>query len=143
MLKGEHGTSCPIDWCSRKQNAVARTSGEAQRVVGVNRGLCAAALPAVDVLEQLLGRRVELRVLVDATVSKAAAEKGTSKHMKYLSKTQQVVLFWVRDVINGGGVKLEKVDSAGNVADLLTKPLSGLRTADLRHKIGAQRTVSE
>ena len=59
MLKGENGTSCPLDWGSRKQQAVARSSGEAetvalrdalQTIVGVNRGLCAAALPAVDTL---------------------------------------------------------------------------------------------
>ena len=113
----------------------ASLGGALQKVVGVNRGLCAAALPAVDVLGQHLGQRVELRVLVDATMRKAAAEKGTSKRAKYLSKTQQVGLFWLRDVVNGGGVKLEKVDTAGNVADFLTMPLGGLRTADLRQKI--------
>ena len=84
MLKGEHGTSCPLDWGSRKQQAVARSSGEAETValsdalhtvVGVNRGLCAAALPAVDTLGQLPGRRIELRVVADAAVSNAAAEK--------------------------------------------------------------------
>ena len=84
--------------------AALRSSGEAEAVVlsdalradvGVSRSQCTAALPAVDAFEQLLGRRVELRVLVDATVSILTAEKGASKpvHMKHLSKLHQVGLF--------------------------------------------------
>ena len=81
---------------------VARSSGEAEtvalhdavrKVAGLNKGLANAAIPAMDVLEQLLGWPVPLTVHVDATVSKAAAEKGTSRTMKYLSKVQEVDLF--------------------------------------------------
>ena len=89
-LKGQHGTSCLLDCVGRKQNVVAASLGVAktaalsdalQTVIVFNRGHCAAALPAVDVLGQLLGRRAELTVLVDATVGKRAAEKGVSKHV--------------------------------------------------------------
>ena len=146
VLKREHGASCSLDWGSRMQNAVVGSSGEAeavvlrdalQKVVAVSRGLWAAALCAVDVLEQLRERRVGQRVLAYATTNKTAAEKGTRSRAKYLSKTQHVDLLWLRS--DGGGVKLEKIGSAENVADLLSKP----PTADLRHKIGTQRTVIE
>ena len=73
---------------------------------------------------------------VDASVSKTAAEKGMSNHMKYISKTQGVNLFWLRDIVQRLDVSLEKVDSASNVADLLTKPLSGPRTRELRQSLG-------
>ena len=118
VLRGEHGTHVPIDWASRGQPVVARSSGEAETValhdalrgvVGVNRGLCASGIPAVDFLERSLGRPVPLRVLVDATVCKAAAEKGSSTRMRYIRKTQQVDLFWLRDVVQAVGVKLVKV----------------------------------
>ena len=144
LLRGAHGTNALLDWASRKQNVVARSSGEAEtvalndalaRVAGANRGLCAAGIPALDVFEKILGAKLKLRVFVDAAVSKAAAEKGTSTQMKYISKTQGVDLFWLRDIVQRLGVSLEKVDSASNLADLLTKPLSGPRTKDLRHSL--------
>ena len=145
MLKGTHGTSALIDWASRKQNAVARSSGEAEtvalndalsRIAGTNRGLCAAGIPAVDIFEKILGVKLRLVVYVDATVSKAAAEKGMSSHMKYISKTQGVNLFWLRDVVQRLDVSLEKVESTSNVADILTKPLNGSRTRDLSQSLG-------
>ena len=150
LLCGENGTHMPIDWASRGQAVVARSSGEAETValhealrsiVSVNRGLCSSGIPAVDFLEKALGRPVPLRVLVDATVCKTAAEKGSSTRMRYLSKTQEVDLFWLRDVVHKVGVSLEKVSSVDNLADLLTKPLDGPRTKFLREEIGVK--VSE
>ena len=160
MLRGQHGTSAAIDWASRKQAAVARSSGEAEtkalhdavrsmvreeedenkeasgRAVGVNRALCSGGIPAMDFLEKALGRTVPLKVFVDATVCKAAAEKGTSRQMKYLSKTQCVDLFWLRDTVHNAPLELVKVESDDNVADILTKPLPGQRTAMLRGLMG-------
>ena len=59
-----------------------------------------------------------------------------STHMKYISKTQGINLFWLRDIVQRLDVSLEKVDSASNVADILTKPLNGPRTKDLRQTLG-------
>ena len=56
--------------------------------------------------------------------------------MRYISKTQEVDLFWLRDVVHRVGVELVKVTSAENVADILTKPLDGQRTRLLREQIG-------
>ena len=144
LLKGERGTCVTIDWASRKQTTVARSSGEAEtvalhealaRVAGVNRGLCAAGIPAMDAIEKLLDKKLKLYVKVDAAVSKAAAEKGMSGQMKYISKTQGVDLYWLRDVTQRLDVCLEKTDTRSNIADILTKPLCGARTVELRQKI--------
>ena len=106
--------------------------------MGTNRALCSSGIPALDAVEKLLGQKVELRVKVDASVCKAAAEKGTSSHMKYISKSQGVDLFWMRDVVQRLGVRLDKVSTADNVADLLTKPLCGQRTEILREAAGVK-----
>ena len=145
ILKGGHGTTVPLDWASRKQSTVARSSGEAEtvalddalrHVLGVNKGLCASGIPSMDALEKLLGRKFKLRVFVDAAVSKAAAEKGTSSQMKYISKTQGIDLFWLRDVVHRLDVSLEKTTTQNNLADILTKPLCGERTKMLRSQLG-------
>ena len=162
MLRGSNGTSAAIDWASRKQAAVARSSGEAEtkalhdairamvreeerenveassRAVGVNRALCTGGIPAMDFLEKALGMPVPLKVIVDATVCKAAAEKGTSRQMKYLSKTQCVDLFWLRDAVQNVPLEMSAVKSTDNIADILTKPLPGPRTAMLRERMGVR-----
>ena len=144
-LKGSHGAAIPLDWASPRQATVARSSGKAEavalddalrHVVGVNRGLCAPGIPTMDALEKLLGRKLVLKVFVDAAVSKIAAEKGTSNQMKYISKTQGVELFWLREVVQRVDVEIHKACSAENVADLFTKPLTGERTKLLREAIG-------
>ena len=58
--------------------------------------------------------------------------------MKYISKSQGVDLFWMRDVVQRLGVRLDKVSTADNVADLLTKPLCGQRTEILREAAGVK-----
>ena len=133
-----------FDWASRKQTTVARSSGEAEtvalhealgRVAGVNRGWCAAGIPAMDAIEKLLDKKLKLYVKVDAAVSKAAAEKGMSGQVKYISKTQGVDLYWLRDVTQRLDVCLEKTDTRSSIADILTKPLCGARTVETRQKI--------
>ena len=109
-----------------------------KRVAGVNKGLCASSLPAMDVLEKLLKKNVPLVMMVDASVAKAAVTKGTSRTMKYLSKTQEIDLFWLRETITKLGIEVQKVGTADNLADLLTKPLSGQRTKELSGLIGVE-----
>ena len=92
----------------------------------------------MDFLEKALGMPVPLKVIVDATVCKAAAAKGTTRQMKYLSKTQCVDLFWLRDAVQNVPLEMTTVKSADNIADILTKPLPGPRTAMLRESMGVR-----
>ena len=108
----------------------------ADAAVGVNRGLCAGGIPAKDFLEKALGREAPLKAYVDASARHAAALKGASRKVWYLSKTQGVELFWLRDVVRAVPKDLCKVASIDNVADAFTKGLSGSRTEGLRQKIG-------
>ena len=98
--------------------------------------LCAGGIPALEFLEQALGRSIPLRVFVDASVCKAAAEKGSSKQMRHISKTQGVDLAWLRDAVRAVPIELLKTSSQENIADALTKPLPGPRTVMLREKVG-------
>ena len=144
LLKGAFGTQVLHDRASREQLAVARPSGEAEtvalddalgRVAGANKGLCAAGISALGFFEKIFGAKL-LLVFVDASARKAAAEKGLSSHVKYISRTQGVDLFWPRDIVQRLGECLEKVESAFSVVGILTKPFNGSRTWDLRHSLG-------
>ena len=79
-----------------------------------------------------------LKVIVGAKACKAAAEKGSSRQMKYLSKAQCVDLFWLRDAVQNAPLEMTTVNSADSIADLLTKPLSGTRTAIRRDRVGVR-----
>ena len=61
--------------------------------------------------------------------------------MKYLSKTQEVDLFWLRGTVQKLGIELKKVGTADNLADVLTKPLCGPRTAEMRKAVGVAGDV--
>ena len=73
---------------------------------------------------------------------KAAAEKVASKHMRHLSKTQGVDLFWLREPVRSLGLVM-KVSTKDNVADMMTKPLCGPRTKELRERVGVKANESE
>ena len=87
----------------------------------------------------LLGSSLKLKVFVGASVSKAAAEKGAPNHVKNSSKTQGVNLFWLRDIVHWLDASLEKVVTLTNVADVLTKPLCGVRAVALRGELGVAK----
>lgn len=144
-LTGPNGTNILLDWGSKSQPVVARSSGEAETVAlrdavlynaSANRALCAGGLPAQDFFEKVLGRTIPLHIYVDATTCKRAAEKGVSKQMRYLSKTQQVDLFWLRDVVSLPDIHLEKVNTHDNIADIMTKPLDTSKLRKHRLSLG-------
>ena len=77
LLRGPNGAACTLGWASRNRHTVARSSGEAEavalydaarRIAGSSRGLCEAAVPALDTREQLLGVEVPLPAHVGATL---------------------------------------------------------------------------
>ena len=92
----------------------------------------------MDFLEKALEIPVPLKVVVGATVCKAAAEIRASRQMKNLSKTQCVAFFWLRDAVQNAPHELSATKLEDNIADLLAKPLPGPRTAMLRESLGVR-----
>ena len=136
ILRGEHGTYIPLDWGSKSQATVARSSGESEVValrdavlhVGATcKAMSSCAIPSLMLLEAILGMNIPLRVMVDSSTCKVAAEKGTTRNMKYITKTQGVDLMWLRDVLSIDGISLRKVSTHDNVADIMTKHLDGVK----------------
>ena len=82
------------------------------------------ALGQLALLERLTNDSVTMRLHVDATTAIACSRRGTSKLMGYLAKTQAVNFMWVREQIQKFGITVLKVESARNLADIMTKCVS-------------------
>jgi len=129
-IAGKHGTWMPIDWSSKTQPMISRSSGEAETVsfndcmlhlTSCCKGIATSGLPALDCLRKILNPDMEIDVYVDATVCKRAIEKGHSKRMPYISITQDVDLHWLRQLVNEKLINLKHVRTLENPADMFTK----------------------
>jgi len=67
---------------------------------------------------------------VDATVAKAVIVSRISRIMCYLRKSMAVDIAFLADIISTHDIKIKKIDTKENLADLFTKPVS---ESTLRH----------
>ena len=112
---------------------VALSSGEAEHhaaVKGASEGLGFHA-GCVD-----LGLWAEggtsIKVLTDSSASKGICQPiglGKVRHI-------DVALLWLQDVVRKGRIGLQKIAGKNNPADLLTKYLPGVRTAETSRLLG-------
>ena len=143
VLEGRITNWC-LSWRSNIQKFVARCSGEAegramqdglseelvelddatQSLHAVSSEMARSALGQLALLERLVNEKVQMRLHVDATTAIACSRRGTSKLMGYLAKTQSVNFLWIREQIQQFGISVLKVESAFNLADVLTKCVS-------------------
>ena len=111
--------SAPISWLSLKQKVVALSTCEAEYV--------AAATAACQVvwLRRLLGELTGMEahppaLMVDNQTAIALA-KNPVLHDR--SKHIDVKFHFLRDCVDGGQIIIEFVETGGQLADVLTKPL--------------------
>ena len=81
----------PLSWASRKQTATARPTTEAE-MISLRSGLFAEAIPMQEFLEQVFGRRVELRCYQDNAAVIQIVEAGYSPKLKHMNKTCRINL---------------------------------------------------
>ena len=105
-------------------------------LIATCKSLSSCAICSQELLESLLNRKIPLSIKVDASVSKIAAEKGSTRNMKYISKTQQIDLIWIRDILQFDGIDIEKVSTHDNLADVMTKFLGGPKIQQFYDGVG-------
>jgi len=124
--------SNPISWSSKKQQAVVRSSTEAEY-----RALANAASETL----WLLALFAELGHSTSAPPQLLCDNLGAT-HLSFnpvqhsRMKHIQIDLHFVRDIVQKGTLHVHHVNTQDQFADLLTKPLSCQRTKLLRVKIG-------
>ena len=110
------GSHAVKTWSST-QNTISLSSAEAELYA-----MSKAAAQAIGLMQLLqdFGRELSIVVQSDATAAIAIASReglGRTRHI-------QVQYLWIQQEVNSGKMKVEKVGTHDNVADLLTKHLS-------------------
>lgn len=110
---------CPIMWCSRKQVTIAESTGEAEYVA-----ICEAARDILFLTR--LTTEVVFPVQYPIVVYEdniAALRKCNSSCAKGRLKHLELKYFKVREYVKENILKIVKIDTGSQVADILTKPM--------------------
>ncbi|CAN6371938.1 unnamed protein product [Urochloa humidicola] len=130
---------CPISWQSLKQKVVALSTCEAEYIAAVT--ACCQGVWLGRLLEELTGDEAQAPVLMVDNQSAIALAKNPVHHDR--SKHIDTKFHFIRDCVDGGQIKLQYVETARQLGDILTKPLGRLRHQELRIKIGVEDIKKE
>ena len=125
-LADKEGTcSFPLEWCSKRQTAVAHSTTEAE-LISLAKGLRETAIPITILLEAVVGSTVLLHVREDNEATIAVVKKGRSSVLRHLTKTHRVSVRWVAEVMRDPDRRISYVATALPKADGFTKCLERL-----------------
>lgn len=110
---------CPVAWTSRLQSCIAESTGEAEYMA-----ICEAVrdiLFLTRLTEEVMGP-VKYPITVHED-NIAALRKCSSTTGKSRLKHIELIYFKVREYVQNGLIKVKKIDTKNQLADILTKPL--------------------
>ena len=126
------GDVCVKSWSST-QSVVALSSGEAEyysAIKGASEGLgFIAACADLCIWGDEVGK---LQVLTDSSASKGICQRTGLGKVRHID----VAYLWLQDVVRRGRVAMKKIPGTANLADLLTKYLSGTKTLEITSLLG-------
>jgi hypothetical protein len=122
----------PVSWSSRKQDIVSTSTTESEFY---------AISEAVKELQWLKNILADFNQIIESPIVIRADNQSTIKMIenpKFSSRTKHidVRLHFVRESVSIGKFRLLYCPSEENIADLLTKPLAGVKIKFLRNLIG-------
>ena len=121
-----------ISWCSRKQDIVALSSAESEYVA-----LAETTKEIIWVRE--LMKAFDMKVEGSTTIlTDSQSCIAMLKNQKFSNKTKHIDTryHFIKDMVLKGTIELAFVGTDNNTADLMTKPLSGVKTTYHRERIG-------
>ena len=126
------GDVCLKAW-STTQGVVALSSGEAEyyaAVKGASEGLgFQAACADLGMWEE---RPVAVKVLTDSSACKGICQRTGLGKIRHID----VALLWLQDMVRRGKISMRKIPGDSNPADLMTKYLTGNKTAEVSLNLG-------
>ena len=127
-VRGMNGRGMPVSWGSKKQGCTAQHTAEAE-VVSMASCMRSELLPAQFLLQKLLRRAVNTKVMEDNNACITSVEKGYSPSMRHLPRTQKVSIGMLHEMIQSeatevdGKVEVLKAKSEEHLGDVMTKEL--------------------
>jgi hypothetical protein len=125
----------PISWSSKRQKTVALSSCEAEYMAATEATKEAVWLR--QLLKELRISDIDISLPTTIAIDNNSAMK-LSRNPEFHARTKHISMrhHFIRERINEGDVKLERVDTKNNIADLLTKALPRPRFGELVEKMG-------
>jgi hypothetical protein len=121
-----------ISWCCRKQDLVALSSAESEYIALAE--TCKEVLWLREMMKGLDIKTSESTTIL--TDSQSCIAMLRNQRFSHRTKHFDTRYHFIRDHVAKGDIKLEYVPTAENTADLMTKPLGGVKTEYLRRKAG-------
>ena len=120
-----------VSWMSKRQPTVALCTTEAEYMAVTH--ACKEAVWLQTLCTVIGFECSQVKIGCDSQ-SAICLEKNPMYHSR--SKHIDVQYHFVREMVEGGKVKLQKVDTSTNVADSLTKPVSSKKFSWCREAMG-------
>ena len=132
VMQGQNGTFWLIHWYARRQKCVSRSTTEAE-AVALAEGTYEDALPSMFLWDTIFP---SVSILLVAVIQ--VVEKGFSVKLRHLPRTQRLSIAALPEIYSQGQHVLRYVESAKQLADILTKALERQKFVAARHAIGLQ-----
>jgi hypothetical protein len=117
-------TFFPLQWVSRKQTSVSRSTTESE-VVSLAHSMFLEAVPMLSMWETILRRTVELEVCEDNEATIKIISKGFSPKLRHISRTHKVNLASLKEQFDEPNIVLRYINTTEQAADIFAKALEG------------------
>ena len=128
-----------VSWCCRKQDLVAMSSAESEYIALAE--TCKEVLWLKEVVKGFDVKTEKTTTILTDSQSCIALLKN--QRFSHRTKHFDTRFHFLKDHVSKENIRLEYVPTNENTADLMTKPLGGIKTEYLRRKAGLIETGSE
>ena len=109
-------------WLAKRQTWTSRSTTEAE-VGALAESLFHEALPALDMWETILDRKVDLAIHEDNQACIKVAQKGCPNKLRHLTRTHKIDLSSNKELLDDGAFSIQYINTEDQAADIFTKGL--------------------
>lgn len=113
-------TFIPLAKVSKKQTSVSRSTAEAE-LVSLAHGVAKEGLPALDLWETILGRKLTVYLMEDNEAACRIVITGRNPNMMHASRTQRIDITWLNERFAERSFQFINCPTEFQAADILTK----------------------
>ena len=126
LASAKSGNTWPVSWGAVLQTSTGSATAETE-TVAASHALRREAIPIQILMEHMLAKRLNIRMQIDNTQAISAIEKGYSKKLRHLLRTQRVCIGLLNECLNDPELQMvvEHCVTTKMKADLFTKALNG------------------